>query len=660
MLWVGTEGAGLYRWQDGQWSRFGWNEGIGNLFVWSICEDAGERLWVGTWGDACLFTRHGERFDAVPAAMEVMPPVTALFSSGPDELWAGTGAGLLHYQASKVTWLTNSGPTPLSDVRCVVKDNQGTVWFGMLGGGLGRLDKEGLRLLSKSDGLSSDFIQFLHPDNDGSLWIGTSGGGLNRLRDGRFSAIGTAQGLADDTICWMEDDGLGYFWVSSHAGLMRLSKREMNQCADGKLSSVKCLSLGKGEGLSTLEFTGGLQPAGCKTADGRLWFASNKGVVVVDPRDVPMNILPPPVIIEALKVDGNAMAGLSGQSENRPLRIPPGRHRLEFIYTGLSFTVPEQVRFRYRLEGLDSEWIEAGAKRSANFDYVPPGQYDFHVLACNNSGVWNDQGASVAFVLMPFFWQTWWFRSFLIALALGMVGAGVWLDTRRRMRRKMEALERQEAVEHERARIAHDIHDELGSHLTRITMLSEPARHEPEVPDPGATNVRQIHDIARELTSTMDEIVWAVNPHHDTPEGLASYLEQFALQFLGVAGIRCRLDLPLQLPLWPLTAETRHSVFLAFKEALHNVVKHSGATEVRIALTVDARVLTLSVEDNGCGFDPAAVDPTGNGLVNMRRRLEHIGGRCEIVSAPSQGVKINFTVLLREAPQGFPPYCRRN
>ena len=161
-----------------------------------------------------------------------------------------------------------------------------------------------------------------------------------------------------------------------------------------------------------------------------------------------------------------------------------------------------------------------------------PGQYAFHVLACNDAGVWNDQGAAVAFVLLPYFWQTWWFRTFLAALVLGMVGIVVWLDTRRRMRRKMEALERQEAIEHERSRIARDIHDELGSHLTRITMLSEPARHDPDILHPGTKDVRQIYDIARELTRTMDEIVWAVNPHHDTLEGLVSYLEQFTLQFL--------------------------------------------------------------------------------------------------------------------------------
>jgi signal transduction histidine kinase/ligand-binding sensor domain-containing protein len=653
-LWVGTEGAGLYRWQDGAWSHFGLEAGLGNLFVWSMCEDAVGRLWVGTWGGSLLI-RHGEHFDPIPGAMEPMPAVTALFSNGPDDIWAGTQAGLLHCKAGKWDWLKKSGPTTLSDVRCVVVDKEGAVWFGMMGEGLGRLDKEAVRLFRKSDGLSSDFIQCLHLDSDGSLWIGTGGGGLNRLKNGRFSAIGTSQGLSDDIICWMEDDGLGYFWLSSHGGIMRLSKQELNQCADGQLQAVHCISFGKQDGLPTLEFSGGLQPAGCKRADGRLCFASSKGVAVVDPADVKLNSLAPPVVIEAVQVDGRSITDLAGQSADQPLRMAPGRHRLEFVYTALSFCAPEKVRFRYRLEGLDREWTEAGGKRSVSFDYVPPGPYAFHVLACNDAGVWNQHGATVAFELLPYFWQTWWFDTLLVALALGLVGAGVALETRRRMRRKMEIMERQKAIELERSRIARDIHDELGSHLTRITMLSEPSRHEAGAPMPGPKDVRQIYDIARDLTRTMDEIVWAVNPHHDTPEGLVNYLEQFALEFLGAAAIRCRLDLPIQWPAWSLTAETRHNLFLALKEALHNAVKHAGATEVRIALNLTTQALTLSVEDNGRGFDAAAPAVSGNGLGNMRRRLEQIGGHCEIDSAPGQGVKIIFSVPMRETPAPHVP-----
>ena len=263
-----------------------------------------------------------------------------------------------------------------------------------------------------------------------------------------------------------------------------------------------------------------------------------------------------------------------------PLQIPPGRHRLEFAFTpGLSFVAPESVRFRYRLENLDSGWTEAGSKRAADYNYVPPGHYVFHVVACNNSEVWNEDGASLEFIQMPYFWQTWWFGAGMGAAALGLVGMVVWLDTRRRMHRKMEILERQKAVEQERARIArgHTTDEELGSSLTRITMLSEPARHEP--PIAGASGVNQIYTIARHLTHTMDEIVWAVNPQHDTLEGLVNYLKKFALDFLAVAGIRCRLDLPMEIPAAPLTAETRHNLFLAFKEGLHNTVKHAEARE---------------------------------------------------------------------------------
>jgi signal transduction histidine kinase/ligand-binding sensor domain-containing protein len=654
-LWVGTEGAGLYRWQGDQWTRFGLEAGVGNLFIWSVCEDAGGRLWVGTWGGG-LLTRMGERFEAVPVAFSGVPSVTALFNSGAGQIWAGTSTGLLRYDSGKPTWLTYSGPTPISDVRCVFQDRQGTVWFGMLGGGLGRLDKDGMRLLRKSDGLTSDFIQFLHPDSDGSLWIGTFGGGLNRLKDGHFSAISKAQGLSDDILCWMEDDGLGYFWLSSHSGIMRLSKRELGQCADGLLKAVNCLTFGKGDGLPTLEFSGGLQPAGYKTADGRLWFASNKGLVVVSPKDVKLNSLAPPVVIEAMQVDGRAMARPPEQTAANPLRIPPGRHRLEFIYTGLSYVASEKVRFRYRLEGLDSEWTDAGTHRSANFDYVPPGSYVFHVIACNDAGVWNEVGATVAFVLLPFFWQTWWFAAVAGTGVLAAVAAGVWLGARRRLRRRVEALERIQAIESERARIARDIHDELGSNLTRITMLSEPARQ--SAAGKGGKQ-GQIYEIARELTRTMDEIVWAVNPAHDTLEGLVNYLVKFAQDFLAAGDIRCRLDLPLNLPPWPLTAETRHNLFLALKEALNNCLKHSHASEVRLILEMEPDAFILSVADNGRGFDPGQIDAAlagadrfapGNGLANMRQRLGKINGRFEIRSSPGRGTTVVFSVPIPPTP----------
>jgi signal transduction histidine kinase len=220
--------------------------------------------------------------------------------------------------------------------------------------------------------------------------------------------------------------------------------------------------------------------------------------------------------------------------------------------------------------------------------------------------------------------------------------------TRRRMHRKLEKLERQRAVENERARIAKDIHDDLGSTLTQITLWSDPVRGAGEEATVTAGNLNQIHTTARELTRSMDEIVWAINPQHDSVDSLMAYLESSAQEFLGAARVRCRFDVPLQFPVLPLTAEARHNLFLAFKEALHNVVKHSGATEAQIVASVDPSGFTLTLADNGRGFSLAAAGGPafGNGLRNMRRRLAKIGGHCEIETVPGKGTKVSFSVKL--------------
>jgi len=511
--------------------------------------------------------------------------------------------------------------------------------------------------------LSSNFIDCLYLADDGALWIGTFGGGLNRFKDGRFAVINHGQGLPNGVIGHIEEDGRGYFWMTSYGGILRASEKDLNRCADGGTSEVLFMTYGINDGLPTLECSEGFQSAGAKTADGRLWFPTVKGLVVVNPSAVKRNALPPPVRIEVMRVDDNAFG--TGNPAG-PLRIPPGPHRIEFEYTALSFVAPEKVRFKYRLNNLESDWTDAGTKRQATYSYIPPGNYSIQVIACNNDGVWNEGGAKLEFEVLPHFWQTAWFR-FFGGLATVLVASGaVWFETRRRMRRKLERAERQRDIERERSRIAQDIHDDLGAQLTRITMLSESAS-EPEVdPHRAAEGIRRIYSTARELTRSMDEIVWAVSPRHDTLESLASYLEKFAQDWLTSSSIRCRLDLPLQFPEWHLTSEVRHNVFLAFKEALHNIVKHSGASEVLIRLTLKPELFDLSIEDNGRGF--AVGDKTkslapspgrsasGNGLENMQGRLAAIGGSCEIKSLSGSGTQVILCVPLQAAKSKQMPH----
>jgi len=648
-LWVGTEGAGLYRLQNGGWTNFYTDQGIRNPYVWSLAADRAGKIWAGTWGGG-LFAQKDEAFDFAPGLEIFRLPIPALLFLN-DELWLGTPTGVFRYKQGKLEPFNKIAGRPFGDVRAIAPDHAGALWFGTAGGGLVCLREGTFHRFTKSDGLSSDFIECLLAADDGTLWIGTFGGGLNRFKGGRFSVINQEQGLPNSVIGHIEPDGRGFFWMSSYGGILRAREADLNRCADGRLAGVSFLNYGINDGLPTLECSEGLQSGGGKTVDGRLWFPTAKGLVVVDPAGVQMNPLPPPVCIEEMRVDDKKFA--EGRATG-PLKIPPGRHRIEFEYTGLSLVAPEKVRFKCRLAKLETEWADAGAKRMATYNYISPGKYEFEVTACNNDGVWNETGASLKFEVLPHFWQTVWF-DLLGGLATVLAASGaVWFDTRRRMRRRLELAERQRDIERERSRIARDIHDDLGAQLTRITMMSESARGELANSGRAAAGLEKIYDTARELTRSMDEIVWAVSPRHDTLEGLATYLEKFAHDWLATAGFRCRLDLPLQFPEWHLTSEMRHNVFLAFKEALHNTVKHSGATEVLIRLAVREKSFELSVEDNGRGFaigeKGTEVSPaqgraaSGNGLENMRRRLAAIGGGCEIQSTPGAGTRVVFSV----------------
>ncbi len=651
-LWIGTEGSGVYRYLAGQWSNFSGLMQLGNSYVWSIAEDSRGRIWAGTWGGG-LRGLEGERFVLAPGLDEITPPMPAILCSSNGGMWIGTGAGLLRYDNGTSHWAA-AGPG-LADVRTICEAPDGSVWFGMYGGGLACLKDGAIRRFWKADGLSSDFVESLRLDADGTLWIGTFGGGINRLRNGCVAVIDRHQGLANDVICDIQEDDRGFFWISSHAGIMRVNKAELNRCADGKLQRVQCLSYGMSDGLPSSECSSGLQPASCRTTDGRLWFPTSKGLVSVDPHNVTTNRLAPPVLIEQMIVDDQVVNRRADSTQR--LEIAPGHRRFEFKYAGLSFVAPEKVYFRYRLEGLENKWVEAGAKRSVNYSFIPPGKYNFHVIACNNDGVWNEAGAQFAFVVLPYFWQTSWFRFLVIVGLVAMSGGVVWFEMRRRMKTKLERIERQRAIEHERARIAHDIHDDLGAQLTRITMLSESARGELDDPAQLTDDIGRIYDTAREVTRAMDEIVWAVNPKHDRLDSLVSYLEKFGIDFLETARIRCRLDMPAQFPEWRLTSDVRHNLFLAYKEALNNVVKHAAASEVRIGFELQESSLRLVVEDNGKGFDPATVtgEPEsgsgrfsgGNGLESMTRRMVEIRGQCQIVSSLNRGTTVTFSLFVR-------------
>jgi signal transduction histidine kinase len=328
------------------------------------------------------------------------------------------------------------------------------------------------------------------------------------------------------------------------------------------------------------------------------------------------------------------------------IEVGPGRGDLEFRFTGLSLASPSRVRFQYKLDPSDSAWIEASGERRAVYRHVPPGTYLFRVSACNSDSVGSSESALLTVTVRPHFYQTAWFQGGMGLAAVGGMSLAVMAGMRRRMHRRLEQLERQHEVERERARIAQDLHDELGAGLTEIGLLGGLLQHPSGLSERGPVALPRIVQRCRDLVTALDEIVWAVNPRNDSVNSLSSYLCRYAQAFLEPTAVRCRLEVRDAEPDRPFNAEQRHNLFLAFKEALNNVVRHSRASEVSIRIGVaDTDRLLICVEDNGQGL-PTVVGEGADGLANLRERMARIGGQCDIENRPGVGVAVRLSLPL--------------
>ena len=701
-LWVGTQGAGVYRFQDAHFTHLDTSNAPTAKEVRTALEDRRGRLWVGTEvrervmdgllvqdpsgrlsvgspGGGLLLGENNQLRPFADAEPRIIMPSLffAMYEDRQGVVWMGTPDGLLRLQQDH--WSKLGAELYRPEVRCITETPDGALWIGMRGGGIARYRDGRFTQFLHDQGMPYDYVWAILGDSSGWVWIGTPGAGLIRERAGHFDRFTVRQGLPSDFICSILDDAHGHLWIGSYGGIFKVAKADLEQCAAGAVSSVSCFVLDNSDGLASLEMAGGNQPAACATPDGRLWFATSGGLAMVDPARIRTNALPPPVQLEEVLVDGKPLfepsdgggapstlgRRLPGRwreaaSKATPegdeqgtgpvlvLRVPPGSSQVELRYTALSFCAPQRVRFRYRLEPVDAVWVKAGPRRSAYYSHLAPAHYRFQVIACNNDGVWNETGAQVALAVLPRFWQSWWFIPGCWLSGVCLVGAGVITTLRRRHRRHVEELERARLLERERGRIARDLHDDLGSGLTDIGTTSALGQH-PSVPIEEAREYfHEIGQRSNDMVMALDEIVWAVNPKNDDLGSLATYFSQFTEELLRRTPLRCRFEIPDALPRLPLNAEQRHSLFLAFKEALQNVVKHAAASSLRVRIAVENGTLLIVLEDDGRGFQAGTPRASADGLRNMHERLEQLGGRCEIVSAPGSGTRVDFRVPIRE------------
>jgi len=644
-MWIGTAGGGLCHWDNGQITRYAVGGSASANFVFSMAPRAGGGLWLSAAEGEDLFQFADGEIRRVSWDVHGIKCILAQ----QDRVWMGTKYGIAYTDGQERRMLGTNNASTLPAVRALAQTADGNVWAGADDGMVYRCEADKLTSFRPTDALAGQPIYSLVADEN-TLWAGTFRGGLLRFRNGAFSRITARNGLPVDVISQILDDGHGQLWLGTHQGIYCVAKSALNAVADGRTNLLDYVIYGRHDGMLSVECSDGYQPSCWRSTDGRLWFTTVRGGVVwVNPNEVIARSTPPPVLIEELRVDGEP-ADFTGR-----VLIPPGRKQLDFRYTALSFEAGDKARFRYRVDGWDNDWVDCGTLRTLQLRNLPPREYCLHLIACNNEGVWSPQGAQVTFVVQPYFYQTLSFRILAGLLVVGGVSLAVRRAATQKYRRKLALLQQQNAIERDRARIAKDIHDDIGAGLTQITLLTELARREPAQMD---ANLERITQSARKLTKAMDEIVWAVDPQHDTFEGLMDYISAYAEDFLRVAGIRCRMDLPVALPVMRVDAELRYNLFLALKESLNNIVKHANASEVWLRLKVAADTFTLSVEDNGRGLSPSPKETpaagvasnrlaSGSGMENLKKRLAVVDGDCTVESSPGQGTRVTMTVRVQ-------------
>jgi ligand-binding sensor domain-containing protein len=645
-MWFGTSGDTFLRWGGGVFAAFtpppettAGRDGV-------VYPDAEGGLWAGTVQNGVWLFEDGQFKRRFPSSA-VGTVARAFCGDHSGRMWMGSEFGLFCWETNALRhFSTNDGFLQATDgagpgyVLSIAEGAPGELWMGMADAELRRL-KDGRFDRWRLQPEAND-IRFwaLWPETNGVVWVGTLGAGLLRFEDGKFTRYTVEAGLPNEHVSQILADRRGQLWLGTRGGIARASKEALEQFARGEIRTVPFITYGKFDGLPSAECSGGCQPGCWRDHEGRLWFTTAKGAVWTKANEVPFNPLPPPVHIEEVWVDGErtsktewaatgprstAAPSAAGARAAHVLQVGAGRHYFEFYFTALSFTAPDRVWFRWRMEGLEHDWVDGRDKRRVSYSFIPPGNYRFHVQACNNDGVWNETGDALELTVLPYFWQTWWFR-----LA---AGGAVFLVVAMAYSVRVARLR---AFDRMRLRIARDLHDEVGANLGTISLLAQVMQKRPTEAD--ATLIRSV---ATQTVDILRDIVWFIEPKHDRISDLVTRLNETARMML--QGMPYRFETGGDLGAQSLPLEFRRNIVPIFKEALHNVIKHARATDVQIQVRRSGHFIELRITDNGQGF-PAGSDFPGNGLKNMRRRAEEMGGLLEVTSQPAKGCSVRLSV----------------
>ena len=589
-----------------------------------IVEDKNGSLWIGTghglykYGSnkklICLKDSSGREFHG---------DITCISEGHDGRIWVGANTAellLLNPYTNKLKLIYNYN---ILSMNTVYEDTYGFVWAGMWEGGITRYDIKNHSTdqftpeWEKPAVLTSSYITSIYEAKDGTIWFG-SYDGINKYdrQTNSFTQVLNAGGAG----CILEDD-MGNIYMDNYKGISKYNT---------KTNELKYFDLPIR--VST----------GYRASNGEFFFGGPQGIFRIRPEDINDNSYITPIVITSLRIFEKPFPF------EKEIHLPYTKNFISFEFSALSYVDPESNQYSYMMEGLDTSWIYSGNRHYASYPNMEPGEYIFRVKGSNNDGVWNEAGTSVTIIITPPWWKTWWFTTFFWLAIVGSVGGTIRFIEIKKLKKKIEHLEQERALERERIRISQDMHDEVGSSLTEISILSEILKKNISKPNEVETHLRNISDRSAEVIENIGQIIWAINPRNDPLDNLVAYLRLYTADYLRKMGIKFHFEIPDIIPVYHFSAEVRRNIFLVLKEALHNIVKHSNATEVQVGVEFLEENMKIIIKDNGKGFLIDRNSGSGNGLINMQKRIENIGGKFNIESEPMLGTSI--TVVVKFVP----------
>lgn len=681
-IWAGSNGGGLIRVSRGVLKVHDRASGLMETHSPAVCQDSTGRMWFANrdGGIAWLNENGRTAFLQKPRPWDKFS-VVSVSPNKEGGVWASTTYGLVRatvkgmqslaytrasagtgvmatarngdlwvaLNPSGVARVRSTGEVDMEAddaaskalVRTIAEDPEGAIWLGCEDGSLLRFDGTRFSLVEQLHPLSAGPIQAMYFDEKGACWIGTERSGLYRRNSAGTRRIGSSEGLLSDNITQVLSDHEGALWLGSPTGIFHVGIDELDGFFAGTRSRIWPVVIGADDGLSEATCLGAHQPSAWRSSNGLLWFATRQGIVAIDPRRERGVRTALQTRIVAVRVDGKEHAAVS------PFRIRPGARNIEIQFSPLCLASPGDVRTRHRLVDLDNDWVEADSRNVARYSRLTPGRYQFEVTSFLTGRAGTDSRAALVLEVQAAWWQTSWFKLIVSLLVTALVAALARAWSHRRLHQKLARLEHDSALERERTRIARNIHDDLGAGLTRISLLTQSAHN-----GSAEGQLDRIYETTCSLTQSMDEIVWAVNPKNDDLENVAGYIGEFAQGYMADAGLSCRVLIPDVLPVRTVTAQFRHHLFLACKEALNNVIKHAQARNVTVQFEIADDLLTVTVSDDGIGMGASSsISYLHDGLANMRSRMESIGGTMSLQAGRPTGTVVILTASLTEGPK---------